>query len=864
MASQATDPHETLEVLPGHSKVQAWRPLNFYGHMTPERTYTPLSARDPSNAWTYVGQSSSRGRISPPRDATPSLPASTMPPRSTSGDQSRGLHESDHVRRASMTGRIGDSPLVLHIPDRRATLLPRLGTSHADRGHETMLRPLVVKDVLSGLSSAPMALPSFASLHEATQRDAVSDDKSGLDAMADRSRCDNCLKAEPLVKDAVIAVAELHDAVQEHCSRSSLQRPEVPDDASLRTFQWIIDNLRYAKSDLLEARRETARCPDLPLTSQDSKSRKRPAEFADSLDIPLAKRYRAVSMGDAQRSLPSIQTFAREQSSYAEHYSKESGRPDYSSPPNDSLPASAYPRHPSPTYPSQWHQPPPSPMSLAYAPSVGPALTVTSAQSSHSPTSPHHLPSLLGSSTSSAASQHIADLQHQITLKSLSLQTLQGEYSSMLQKFQRERVKNQAIEKKASVAEQEINDLTTRNDDLADQVKSLETSLTESEKKRDSERADIGKEREQWGRMLDLGGRLQAKNAIDRQRLFEQVIRLEQRLQSGDEGSGRSQSGRQSPDFRTVQGASSSVTATMTSAGGFGLSRVIATDESPNVHGFVVMAAQRENLNLKARIDVLRFALEELSRQSLLLQAQEREATSARAKMDEAVQRALNEDDAMQRPHGGAPIRLRAKASAASSPRLSTISEPRSRSASDAARAAGTSRLIMADLPSAEEMGRMTRVESPSAADLGITDRAASASPEELMKALGPAPKSVPLPSWHPPPSVSNPASRNKQREPFGPSTPYPGMESTQWRAFAPSEHQNRSPPVTSRRSSLSHEDSGYFRSRAGSSASQAPALSEQSTPQAPAHSVSSSLASMLPPPRPAATGAQIASWRPS
>ncbi|KAK6434298.1 hypothetical protein LTR95_009518 [Oleoguttula sp. CCFEE 5521] len=804
--------------------------------MASERTYTPLSARDPSNAWTYVGQTSSRGRISPPRDATPSLQASTMPSRSTSGDRWRGLHDSDHVRRASMTGRVGDSPLILHIPDQR------------------------VKDVLSGLSSAPMALPSFASLHEATQRDAVSDDKSGLDAMTDRLRCDNCLKVEPLVKDAVVAVAELHDAVQEHCSQSSSQRPKVPDDASLRTFQWIIDNLRYAKSDLLEARRETARDSDLPLTSQDCKSRKRPAEFADSLDIPLAKRYRAVSMGDAQRSLPSIQTFAREQSSYADQYSKDHSRPDYSSPPSDSLPASAYPRHPSPTYPSQWHQPPPSPMSLAYAPSVGPALTVTSAQSSHSPTSPHHLPSILGSSTSTAASQHIADLQHQITLKSLSLQTLQGEYSSMLQKFQRERVKNQAIEKKANVAEQEINDLTTRNEDLADQVKSLETSLTESEKKRDSERADITKEREQWGRMLDMGGRLQAKNAIDRQRLSGQVLRLEQRLQSGEETGGRAQSGRQSPDSRTVQGTSPPVTATTMSASGFGLSKTITTDLDSNVEGFSVAAAQRENLNLKARIDVLRFALEELSRQSLLLQAQEREATTARAKMDEAVQRALNEDDAMQRPHGGGPMKPRAKAPAASPPKLSTISEPRSRSVSDAARAGGSLR-VLADLPTAEEMGRMRRPESPSAADLGITDKAASASPEELLKALGPAPKSVPLPSWHPPPSVSNPASRNKHREPSGPSTPYPGMESAQWRAFAPSEHQSRSTPVTSRRSSLSSEALGQAGSRAGSSAPPAHAQAEQ---QVAAHSVRSSLASMLPPPRPAATSAQLASWRPS
>lgn len=123
-------------------------------------------------------------------------------------------------------------------------------------------------------------------------------------------------------------------------------------------------------------------------------------------------------------------------------------------------------------------------------------------------------------STHSATSAHIADLQHQVTLKSSGLQTLQLEYASLLQKLQREKVKSQTIEKKTTAANQEVNELSGKYEYLTEQVKNLTSQLEMSERKRESDRLETQREKDQWSRMLEMSGRLQAKVDAERQRLL--------------------------------------------------------------------------------------------------------------------------------------------------------------------------------------------------------------------------------------------------------------------------------------------------------------------------------------------------------
>ncbi|KAJ9630704.1 hypothetical protein H2203_001228 [Taxawa tesnikishii (nom. ined.)] len=139
---------------------------------------------------------------------------------------------------------------------------------------------------------------------------------------------------------------------------------------------------------------------------------------------------------------------------------------------------------------------------------------------------------------SSATSAHLADLQHQVTLKTLSLQTLQSEYASLLQKLQRERTKIQAIEKKSAVAEEEINALTARNEDLADQVKALEAQLEEGDQKREHYHREFIAEKAQWVKMLEMGARIQVQGVEEQRNWVEEKARLLRRIQELEDSRG--------------------------------------------------------------------------------------------------------------------------------------------------------------------------------------------------------------------------------------------------------------------------------------------------------------------------------------
>lgn len=140
-----------------------------------------------------------------------------------------------------------------------------------------------------------------------------------------------------------------------------------------------------------------------------------------------------------------------------------------------------------------------------------------------------------GYSTDSAT-QHAADLQRQITLKTLTLQTLQSEYSSLLAKFHRERTRSQTIEKKAQAAEKEINTLTSQNEDLTDQASRLDEALTASDAKFDELRADFAREKKQFVSILGNGSKLMERYVADRRAWSKERAELqgpERRLREG-------------------------------------------------------------------------------------------------------------------------------------------------------------------------------------------------------------------------------------------------------------------------------------------------------------------------------------------
>ncbi|KAF4554158.1 Hypothetical protein D9617_5g070350 [Elsinoe fawcettii] len=100
------------------------------------------------------------------------------------------------------------------------------------------------------------------------------------------------------------------------------------------------------------------------------------------------------------------------------------------------------------------------------------------------------------------------DLARQLNQRTTALHALQSEHASLLQKFSRERARISAIEKKASVSEREVNSLTATNEDMMEQIRALETSVEEAERKVADMRGEMGREKGQWRGMLENQTRL--------------------------------------------------------------------------------------------------------------------------------------------------------------------------------------------------------------------------------------------------------------------------------------------------------------------------------------------------------------------
>lgn len=445
-------------------------------------------------------------------------------------------------------------------------------------------------------------------------------------------------------------------------------------------------------------------------------------------------------------------------------------RSAYSPAPSDSAPGSAYPRHGSP---GRLPRALPSPSSLAFPPSGAGSFVPANATSIGSPGTSYHPGSSIHTvSTSSATSAHLQDLQHQVSLKSLALQTLQTEYATLLQKLQRERIKSQTIEKKTTVADQEVNELTTRNEELSEQIKTLEIQLQDCERKRDAEREDAAKEKAQWGRMLDMSGRLQSKSAADHQRIAREKADLLQRLatyeSSGLQGGHRTDhsthSGTPQPSLDISSETNISKTTTSTD----------------------LDALRIENRSLQAKVARLRSLLEGVRRQySDVVEAIDKLVTrkgSLRKILEEMSSDHAQEDmdiraDSTSQYNTATSERRLSPPDARQSPfnaSLASKSPARPLSTSSASAKARLERSKQIDPLSPENLAHIARAVSPGPAELGFHVQPSTSSPEELIRALGPVPTPLPpmrLPSLQyesavpsqPPASVQ----RRQQSQPF-------------------------------------------------------------------------------------------------
>ncbi|EME89596.1 uncharacterized protein MYCFIDRAFT_87036 [Pseudocercospora fijiensis CIRAD86] len=579
--------------------------------------------------------------------------------------------------------------------------------------------------------------------------------------MTSRLSCCVCVKLRPLVKHVADAVAELDDTVRAICGPSSNAPSAVPNDCPLKAAQWMLEILRRARQELQHASRRgqivatshasTSRADRVSIPSP-SNPLKRYAEHWERDHLSAPKRPRSGNSNEQHWQFPPMPFPGRDERKLSIDFLNPHSRPGYSPPPSDSIPGSAHPRHTSPTFTQRNLRALPSPSSLVHPPSAPPSWPPPTAPSVGSPaTSYQAAASIHTTSTNSVTSAHIADLQHQVTLKSLALQTLQSEYASLLQKLQRERVKSQTIEKKTSVAEQEVNELTSKNEELAEQIKSLTNQLEECEKKRDAERAEAQREKDQWGRMLEMSGRLHAKVDSERQRLLQEKETLTNRLCS---------QGSDSPNLAAPKAKDDRTNLAHTDGRDYASEKVAP----PSTHISAMMvdanisdpaaasygdARASETIGLKREIQQLNARV--LSLRTALLQAQrntrefQEHSQIFLQQTSSVIETAIKHDDTTAKPNAESGRSTPARPPPALShvpplPHVAAV-KPKKPATLDVYHAGG--KVTTADL------SVVARARSPGPDELGILIQPTTSSPEELIRALGPVPSAIaPLPPF--------------------------------------------------------------------------------------------------------------------
>lgn len=153
--------------------------------------------------------------------------------------------------------------------------------------------------------------------------------------------------------------------------------------------------------------------------------------------------------------------------------------------------------------------------SSVYGPGQSPMQSLSIGRSLPSPPGNHFSqPGILSSAhTQAAHASHLQDLQHQISTKTLALQTLQREHDQLLAAFSRSQIRCSTLDKKSQVSDHEINSLTEEKVRLQQQVEALESQVEELSKARDDLQRQSSADGAQWRQIMAMSSQLQIKGA---------------------------------------------------------------------------------------------------------------------------------------------------------------------------------------------------------------------------------------------------------------------------------------------------------------------------------------------------------------
>lgn len=147
--------------------------------------------------------------------------------------------------------------------------------------------------------------------------------------------------------------------------------------------------------------------------------------------------------------------------------------------------------------------------------SLGPPSPVgflSSSRNAPAPTSPS------SRSFPSAQTAHSQELQHQVSTKTLALQTLQKEQEKLLSAYSRSQTRCGALERKFKVSDAEINKLAEERMTLHAQIEALETEAEALTRSRDEAREQSVTNGSQYLKIMSMASALEAQTSSDKKR----------------------------------------------------------------------------------------------------------------------------------------------------------------------------------------------------------------------------------------------------------------------------------------------------------------------------------------------------------
>jgi len=143
----------------------------------------------------------------------------------------------------------------------------------------------------------------------------------------------------------------------------------------------------------------------------------------------------------------------------------------------------------------------------------------------------------LGTRSNASEMNPFEDLQNQMTVKTLKIQTLQSENHSIQQKLRQESANYSDLERKFEVADAEIIYLTTEKDRLEQTVLSLEKQVKELEISRNEARKSSSEMASQYLRIVEMAGRLHTRDVGSENPSSQQDEQSHQKIEESAEDS---------------------------------------------------------------------------------------------------------------------------------------------------------------------------------------------------------------------------------------------------------------------------------------------------------------------------------------